>query len=206
MTPRQAIETIKQNAKAKFDESLEVHLRLGIDSSKSEQQVRGNLILPHGTGQKKKIAVFTEEKVKEAKEAGAEIVGGKELIEKILKTKRCNFEIAIAEPGIMKDLSKIAKILGPKGLMPSPKNNTVTSDIVKTIEELRLGKIIFKNDDTGNVHQVLGKVSWPIEKLLENFKTFIEAVKKAKPAKSKGIYIKSITLCSTMGKGVRAEV
>jgi large subunit ribosomal protein L1 len=205
MTPQQAIETIKQNAKAKFDESLEVHLRLGINPTKSEQQIRGSLILPHGTGQKKKIAVFTEKKVKEAKEAGAEIVGGKELIEKISKTKKCDFEIAVAEPEIMKDLLKIAKILGPKGLMPSLKNSTVTPDIIKTIKELGAGKINFKNDDTGNVHQILGKVSWPTEKLLENFETFIEAVRKAKPAKSKGMYFRNIVLCSTMGRSVKVD-
>jgi large subunit ribosomal protein L1 len=206
MTPQQAIETIKQNAKAKFDESLEIHLRLGIDPSKSEQQVRGNLILPYGTGRKKKIAVFTEEKAEEAKKAGAEIAGGKELIEKIQKTKKCDFEIAVAEPGIMKDLSKIAKILGPKGLMPSPKDSTVTSDIIKAIKELNAGKINFKNDDTGNVHQILGKVSWPVEKLLKNFEAFIEAVKKAKPAKSKGIYFQNVVLCSTMGRGIKIEL
>ena len=206
MTPQQAIETIKQNTKAKFDESLEVHLRLGIDSNKSEQRVRGSLVLPHGTGKKRRIAVFTEEKAQEAKKVGVEMVGGKELIEKIQKTKKCDFEIAVADPQIMKDLSKIAKILGPKGLMPSPKNETVSLDIIKTVKELSQGKINFKADDTGNVHQILGKTSWPIEKLLENFEAFVKAVRIAKPAKSKGVYFQNVVLCSTMGRGIGVEI
>ncbi len=206
MNPKEAIETIKRNAKAKFDESLEIHLRLGIDPQKSEQQVRGSLILPYGTGKKIKIAVFTEKRKKEAKAAGADIIGGKELIEEIQKTKKCNFEIAIAEPEIMVDLSKIAKILGPKNLMPSTKNETVTSDIDKTIKELKGGKVNFKNDDTGNLHQAIGKISWSTEKLLKNFETFLGAVKKAKPPKSKGVFVRNVVLCSTMGKGIKVTL
>ena len=205
MTPQQVIETIKKNAKAKFDETLEVHIKLGIDPQKGEQQVRGSLVLPHGTGKKKRIAVFTEEKVEEAKKAGVEIVGGKELIEKIQKTKKCDFDIAIAEPQMMKDLSKIAKILGPKGLMPSPKNETVTSNIIEAIKDLSKGKISFRNDKTGNIHQAIGKISWSVEMLLENFEIFIKTVKKAKPAKSKGTYLQKIVLCSTMGRGEKVD-
>lgn len=206
MNPKEVIETIKRKAKAKFDESLEIHLRLGIDPQKSDQQVRGSLILPYGTGKRIKIAVFTEKRKKEAEVAGADVIGGKELIEEIQKTKKCNFEIAIAEPEIMTDLSKVAKILGPKNLMPSAKNETVTSDIGKTIKELKGGKVNFKNDDTGNLHQAIGRISWPAEKLLKNFEAFLGAVKKAKPPKSKGIFIQNIVLCSTMGKGIRVTL
>jgi large subunit ribosomal protein L1 len=200
----EAIELIKKNVKAKFDESVETHIKLGIDVKKGDQQVRGTIVLPHGSGKSKKIVVFTEkeDELKEIKKMGI-MAGGEDLIEEIKKTGKCDFEVAIATPEIMKNLAQIARILGPKGLMPNPKTETVSTNIKKTIEELQKGKVTFKNDDSGNVHQVIGKVSWPLEKLKENFETFLEIIKKSKPLKSKGIYIKNITLCSTMGKGVK---
>lgn len=197
-----AIKLVKENAKAKFDESVEVHLRLGIDPKKGEQQMRAICVLPHGTGKTKKIAVFTDQK-KEAEDSGADMVGGKELIQKIKTTKVIDFDVAVASPEIMKDMAQIAKILGPKGLMPSPKNETVTKNISKTVKELKGGKIAFKNDETSNIHQMIGKISWNDEKLKENFEAFLNAVKKAKPAGVKGNYIKQIVLCSTMGPGVK---
>ncbi len=198
----EAIKLVKENAKAKFDESVEVHFCLGLDPAKGEQQVRGTCVLPHGTGKSKKIAVFTENE-KEAQETGAEIVGGQDLIAKIKTTGVVDFEVAVATPLIMKELAQIAKILGPKGLMPSPKNETVTKNIKKTVEELKKGKITFKNDETSNVHQVLGKVSWEAQKLKENFEAFLAAVRKVKPSGVKGVYIKQAVLCSTMGPGVK---
>ncbi|MEK7166805.1 MAG: 50S ribosomal protein L1 [Patescibacteria group bacterium] len=201
----EALELIKKNAKAKFDESVEVHIRLGIDVKKGDQQIRGTIILPYGSGKTKKIAVFTEkeDEIKEIKKLGMDLVGGEDLIEQIKQTGKCDFDVAIATPEIMKNLAKIARILGPKGLMPNPKTETVTTNIKKTIEELQRGKVTFKNDDSGNIHQNIGKVSWSIEKLKENFEAFLEIIKKSKPTKSKGIYIKNIVLCSTMGKSVR---
>jgi large subunit ribosomal protein L1 len=200
----EAIELIKKNVKAKFDESVEAHIKLGIDVKKGDQQVRGTVVLPYGSGKSKKIVVFTEkeDELKEIKKIGI-MAGGEDLIEEIKKTGKCDFEIAIATPEIMKNLAQIARILGPKGLMPNPKTETVSTNIKKTIEELQKGKVTFKNDDSGNVHQVIGKVSWPLEKLKENFEAFLEIIKKSKPLKLKGIYIKNITLCSTMGKSVK---
>lgn len=200
----EALDFILQHARATFDESIETHFILGIDPKKSEQQVRGSTTLPHTIGKKKKIAVFiTPEKEKEAKDAGADIIGGKDLIEKISKTKKCDFDIAIAEPSVMKDMAQIAKILGPKGLMPSPKTETITTDIGKTINELSKGKVFFKNDSGGGIHVVIGKVSWKKDKIKENFNVTVEAVKRAKPAKVKKIYLKNIILASTMGPGLK---
>lgn len=201
----EAIDFIKENRIAKFDESIEIHIKLGIDPKKTEQQVKGNLILPYPV-KKKKIACFVElEKEKEAKEAGADLVGGKELIEKIRETKKTDFEIAIATPEMMKELAPIAKILGPKGLMPSPRYGTVTTNISKTIQEIREGKTFFQSDEGGNVHQVIGKVSWQKEKIIANIKAFLEAIKKSRPAGVKGNFIKNITLCSTMGPGLKIK-
>ena len=204
MTIQEALENIKKDAKAKFDESIEVHICTAIDPKKGEQQLRSICVLPHGTGKTKRVAVFTENE-KEAKEAGADIVGGKELIQEIKNKNIINFDIAVATPDMMKDLAVIAKVLGPKGLMPSPKNETVVKDIIKAVKELKGGKIAFKNDETSNIHQIIGKVSWDVEKLLENYNAFMSAINKAKPAGIKGTFIKSITVCSTMGKGVRCE-
>jgi large subunit ribosomal protein L1 len=201
----EALNLVKEIAKAKFDESLEIHVKLGIDTSKGEQQVRSTVVLPAGSGKNKKIVVFTENE-KEALEAGADLAGGKELIDKIRTTGVIDFEVAVATPSMMKELSGVAKILGPKGLMPSPKNETVTTNIKKAVSELKGGKVAFKSDDTGNIHQLAGKVSWDVAKLKDNFETFMEAVRKAKPAGAKGDYIKKVVICSTMGPGVRIAI
>lgn len=203
----EAVKLVKETGTAKFDGAVEIHINLGIDPKKSEQQVRGAITLPHGTGKTKKIAaIVTADKEKEAKEAGADIVGGEELIEDIKKSGKTDFEIVLASPDMMPKLAVVAKILGPRGLMPSPKNETITTNIKKTIEELKKGKINFKNDDTGNIHQVIGKVSFEEKQLLENYKSLLEAVKKAKPSKSKGTYIKNITVTSSMSPGIKVGV
>ncbi len=206
-SPEEALALVKQTSKVKFDASVEAHYRLGIDPKKGEQQVRGVVTLPHGTGKSKRVAVFAEgDKAEEAKKAGADVVGGEELIKEIKSSERIEFDVAVATPNMMKALSGVAKILGPKGLMPSPKNETVTMEVGKTVAALKKGKVTFKNDDTGNIHQVIGKVSWEPKMLLENFKSFHEAVRKAKPATSKGTYFLTITLTSSMGPGVRIGV
>ncbi len=203
----EALDFIKSNSLTKFDETIEIHVRLGIDARKTEQQVRGVVILPQGAIKKKKIAVFvTSSKIKEAKEAGADLVGGEELIEEIKTSGRCNFDVAIAEPELMRNLAQVAKILGPKGLMPNPKSGTVTTEIKKTISELQKGKITFKNDAGGNLHQAVGRVSWSKEKIKDNIEAFLTAVKKTKPAGVKGAFIKSIILASTMGPGIKVQL
>ncbi len=203
----EAIEMVKKGASTKFDSSIEVHVRLGIDSKKSDQQVRATVALPHGTGKTKIVAVFVAnaEKEKEAKDAGADIVGGEELINEIAKTGKYAFEVAVATPDMMPKMAKVAKVLGPKGLMPSPKNETVTTNITKTVAELRKGRVAFKADDTANLHQVIGKASFSNEQLLENFTAFMDAVRRAKPPSSKGVYLVGVTLSSTMGPGVRVS-
>ncbi len=200
----EAIELVKKLSKTNFDASVEAHFRLGIDATKGEQQIRLAVALPHGTGKSIKIAAFiTPDKEKEVKDAGADYVGSTELIEQIKKTEKTDFDIAIAQPVLMKNLTTIAKILGTRGLMPTPKNETVTNDPVKTVLELKKGKVSLKNDDTGNVHTIIGKVSFHNEQLLENFNALLEAIRKAKPASSKGIYLKNISLNSTMGPGIK---
>lgn len=199
----EAIGLIKTLTSAKFDESVELHLRLGIDPKQGDQQVRGTVVLPSGVGKSKRVAVFAEGEAEvKAKEAGADIVGGKELIEKIGQTGKVDFDVAVATPDMMRELPKIAKILGPKGLMPSPKNETVTTNVAKAVEELKKGKIAFRNDDTSNIHQIVGKVSFSPEQLLANTNTFLDAVRRAKPASSKGTYIMNATLTTTMGPGI----
>ncbi len=203
----EAIELAKKTSFVKFDASIEAHIRLGIDPKKGDQQVRGTVILPHSFGKTKKVAAFVSpEKEKEAQEAGADIVGGKELIDKIKQTGKIDFDVAIATPEMMKLLAPIAKILGPKGLMPSPKNETITTDIKKTVSELKKGKVSFKNDNTGNIHEIVGKVSMDSPKILENYQALLEAIVKATPQAAKGTYLRNITLCSTMGPGIKVEI
>lgn len=200
----EAVKLIKENKIAKFDESVEIHIKTNVDTKKGDQQIRGTVVLPHGTGKSKKIAVITSTSEKEAKEAGADIVGGEEMIEKI--AKKINFDILVATPEMMPKLAKVAKILGPKGLMPNPKTETVTTKIKETVEALKKGKAAFKNDDTANIHQVVGKLSFEDNKLAENIKTFIEAVEKTKPSALKGKLIANISVCSTMGQGMKISL
>jgi large subunit ribosomal protein L1 len=200
----EAVELVKKTSQVKFDAGVEIHVRLGIDPKKAEQIVRSAVTLPYGTGKKKKIAVFCDGKDQAiAQKAGADMVGGDELIGEIKKTGKCDFDLALATPALMKKMGQIAKILGPKGLMPNPRNETVTTDIAKSMAALAGGKVTFRNDDSGNIHQLIGRVSFDSAKLVDNFQTFLEAIKKAKPQGVKGVYLKSVTMTSTMGPGVR---
>ncbi len=200
----EALEIVKKLTKTKFDASVEVHFRLGINTKKGDQQVRGAVSLPNGTGKTVKVAAFVSpENEKAAKAAGADFVGGDDLIAEIKKSEKTDFQVAIAEPLMMKNLAVIAKILGTRGLMPSPKNDTVTTNPAKAIEELKKGKISFKNDDTANVHTVIGKVSFDTKKLIENYQTLLDTIKKSKPASSKGTFIKNISIASSMSAGVK---
>ena len=200
----EALELVKKTSVTKFDASVEVHLRLGIDPRKGDQQIRGAVSLPHGTGKTVKVAAFVSPENEAAvREAGADLVGGDELIEEIRKTEKTDFQVAVAEPALMRNLAVISKILGTRGLMPSPKNETVTTDPAKAVTELKKGKVSFKNDDTANLHVAIGKVSFSVEQLADNFQSLIEIVKKNKPSAAKGTYIKSVTICSSMGPGIR---
>lgn len=200
-----AINLIKETASAKFDESVEVHFNLGIDPKKSEQIVRGVLSLPHGTGRAVKVCVFTLSQDKEAKLAGADLIGGKELIDQISATNKIEFDVAVATPDIMRDLAKIAKILGVKGLMPSPKNGTITENIGELIPKLKAGQVNYRNDDSGNVHQIIGKKSWEAANLITNFNELLSEIKRQRPKGIKGSFIRSITLCTTMGPGLKIK-
>ncbi len=200
----EAVKLLTETSGVKFDATVEVHANLGIDTKKSEQQVRATVTLPHGTGKTKTVAAFVSaEKEKEAKEAGADFVYGEEEIKKIKDTGKIEFEIAVTTPDMMPKLASIAKVLGPKGLMPNPKTETVGPSIKKMIEGLKKGKVTFKNDDGGNVHQAVGKISFGEAKLKENITAFLEALKKAKPATAKGTFIGSLTLCSSMGPAIK---
>jgi large subunit ribosomal protein L1 len=203
----EAIDLAKKTASTKFDGPVEVHVKVGIDATKGDQQVRANVTLPHGTGRTMRIAAFVgnEEKSNDAKAAGAQLVGGEELIAQIATSGKIEFDIAVATPDMMPKLAKVAKILGPKGLMPSPKNETVSTNIKKAIEELLKGKIAFKNDDGGNVHLIIGKASFSKEQLVGNFQAFVEALRKAKPASSKGAFIGGITVHAAMGPGIKVS-
>jgi len=201
-----AIKSVKENANAKFDESVEIHVRLGINPKKTDQKVRSSAVLPHGTGKTKRVAVFTSTKQDDAKNAGADVVGAEDLIEEIQKTSKVNFDIVAATPEMMPKMAKIAKVLGPKGMMPNPKVGTVTDDIAGIVKSLKAGQIEFKSDDSGNVHTLIGKVSFEIEKLAENFNAFIEALKKSKPESQRGVFIKSVSVCSTMGPAVKVKL
>jgi len=199
----EALELLEKLPKAKFDESVEVHVKLSIDAKKSDQQVRGAAVLPFGTGKTLRVAAFTEKQQAEAREAGADLIGGAELIEKIAQNKELDFDVAVATPDMMPKLAKIAKILGPKGLMPNPKSQTVGIRIKPLVEGLKKGKVSFKNDDGGNLHQIVGKRSFSKEQLKKNIQFFLEEVKKNKPAASKGKFILGTTLTATMTMGIK---
>jgi large subunit ribosomal protein L1 len=201
-TLQEAIALLPQTATTKFEPSVELHIRLGIDIAKSDQQVRGTVALPHGSGKTARVAVFApEDQQKDA--ADADLVGGEELIESIAKSGKIDFDVAIATPDMMKHMAKVARILGPKGLMPSPKNETVTKNIAATVAALKKGKIAYKNDSTANVHVVVGKTGFTPEQLQENIDAFLDALKKSKPASSKGTYFRNVSLNVTMGPGIR---
>lgn len=203
----EAIALVKKTSTVKFDASVEVHARLGIDPSKGEQQIRATVVLPHGTGKNKIVAAFVgPNDEKTAKDAGADFIYTEEDIKKIKDTGKIAFDIAVATPDMMPKLAVAAKVLGPKGLMPNPKTDTVGKDVAKMITELKKGKAAFKNDDTANVHQMIGKVSFSEAQLKDNFLAFLEALKKAKPQSAKGAYIKSLYLASSMGPSIKAEV
>ncbi len=203
----EAIDLVQKTSTTKFDASIEAHIRLGIDTKKGDQQIRATVVLPHGTGKTKKVAAFVGAKdEKAAKEAGADFVWGEEEIKKIKDTGKIEFDIAVATSEMMPKLAVAAKILGPKGLMPSPKTDTVGPDVKKMVSDLKKGKAAFKNDDTGNVHQIIGRASFSSDQIKENFTAFTDALTKAKPVSLKGVYIKTISLSSSMGPGIKVEV
>lgn len=202
----EAIALVKRTSTVKFDASVELHVHLGIDSKKADQSVRGTAKLPHGTGKQLKIAVFASgQAADEAKAAGADTVGAEELIKSIKEKGVTDFDIAVAAPEIMKQLAPIAKTLGQRGLMPNPKNETVNPNPAAVVQELRSGKVAFRSDDSGNLHQMVGKVSFDGPRLVENVKAMLDAVKRAKPSEAKGTYLLNITLTSTMGPAVRID-
>ena len=202
--PSEALGLVCQTSKAKFDETIEVHVRLGVDSRHADQQVRGAVVLPNGTGKKVKVLVFAKgDKVQAALDAGADYAGGAEYAEKITAENWFDFDVVIASPDMMGVIGKLGKVLGPKGLMPSPKAGTVTPDVAKAVTEAKAGKIEYRLDKTNIIHCPIGKASFGTEKLTENFNTLVGAVIKAKPAAAKGQYIKSCVIASTMGPGIK---
>jgi large subunit ribosomal protein L1 len=203
----EAIPLVKKIKFTKFDETVEVHMRLGVDPKHADQMVRGTVVLPNGLGKTKRVLVIASgEKIREAEAAGAEFFGGEELVTKIQQENWLDYDAVIATPDMMRSMSKLGKILGPRGLMPNPKTGTVTTDVTKAVEEVKAGKVEFRVDKTGVIHAPLGKVSFSEQKLLENANTLIQAVIRAKPAAAKGKYVKSVTVCSTMGPGVALDV
>ena len=199
----EAVDLVKKAASAKFDESVEMHFALTIDPKQADQQIRSTVVLPHGTGKTKIVAVVAKgEKIKEAQAAGADHYGDADLVEKIAKGW-LGFDVLVATPDAMKDMAKLGKTLGPKGLMPNPKTGTVTFDVARTVKEIKGGRVEFRADATGNVHVIVGKVSFEKKQLEENAQAFLEALWKAKPSGVKGVYMRRATLCSTMGPGVR---
>ena len=202
----EALELACKTASAKFDETVEIHIKLGVDSRHADQQVRGAIVLPNGTGKTRKVLVFAKDaKVDEAKAAGADYVGGMELVEKITKENWFDFDVVVASPDMMGIVGRLGKVLGPKGLMPSPKAGTVTPNIANAIKEAKAGKIEYRLDKTNIIHCPIGKVSFGAEKLTENLNTLLTAVVKAKPAAAKGQYIRSCVVASTMGPGVKVN-
>lgn len=205
-TPEEAVKLVKSLSKRKFDETVEIAMNLNIDTTKSEQQVRSSFTLPNGTGKTKKILVVTKTKADEAKEAGADYVGDEDMIEKIVKENWFDFDTMVATPEMMVSLGKIGKILGPKGLMPNPKTGTVTVNVKDAIANIRKGMVEYRADSNGNVHAIVGKVSFDEDKLTENLVAFIKEVIKNKPSGVKGTFVKNISISSTMGPGVKIDL
>lgn len=202
----EAIELVQQTSKANFDETVELSVRLGIDPRHADQQVRGAVVLPHGTGKTRTVLVFAKgEKIKEAEEAGADYVGGEELVQKIQSEGWLDFDVVVATPDMMGVVGRIGRILGPKGLMPNPKSGTVTFEVEKAVNEIKAGKVEYRVDKASIIHVPIGKVSFGTEKLRENFAVIIEAIIKAKPSAAKGKYLRSIVLSSTMGPGIKVN-
>lgn len=202
--PAEALDLTQKTAKAKFDETVEVHIKLGVDSRHADQQVRGAVVLPHGTGKKVRVLVFAKgDKAKEAEQAGAEFVGAEELVAKIQNENWFEYDVVVATPDMMGVVGRLGKILGPKGLMPNPKAGTVSMDVARAIADIKAGKIEYRLDKTNIIHCPIGKVSFGTEKLMDNFHTLLGAVVKAKPAAAKGQYLKSVVVSSTMGPGIK---
>ena len=200
---KEALEVIEKMLKTKFDETVELHVKLGVDSKHADQQVRGTVVLPNGTGKTQKVLVFAKgDKAKEAEEAGADFVGAEELVPKIEKENWFDYDVIVATPDMMGVIGRLGKVLGPKGLMPNPKSGTVTMDVKKAIAEIKSGKVEYRLDKTNIIHLGFGKVSFGTEKLLENYNCIIDAIIKAKPAAAKGQYIKSVSISTTMGPGL----
>ncbi len=200
---KEALELVEKMPKTKFDETVELHVRLGVDSKHADQQVRGTVVLPHGTGKTLRVLVFAKgDKAKEAEAAGADFVGAEELVPKIEKENWFEYDVIVATPDMMGVIGRLGKVLGPKGLMPNPKSGTVTMDVTKAVSEIKSGKVEYRLDKTNIIHLGFGKVSFGAQKLLENYETIIDAIIKAKPAASKGQYIKSVAVSTTMGPGM----
>ena len=204
--PAEAIDLVKKTAVAKFDETIEAHIRLGVDGRHADQQVRGAVVLPHGTGKKVRVLVFAKgDKVAEAEAAGADYVGGEELIPKIQNEGWFEFDVVVATPDMMGVVGRLGRVLGPKGLMPNPKAGTVTMDVTKAVNDIKAGKIEYRLDKANIIHCPVGKASFTAEQLNDNFNTLMDAIVKAKPANAKGQYMKSVTITSTMGPGVKVS-
>ncbi|QAA30809.1 MULTISPECIES: 50S ribosomal protein L1 [Clostridium] len=205
-SPAEALELSIKTAKAKFDETIEIHVRLGVDPRHADQQVRGAVVLPHGTGKSVKVLVFAKgDKAKEAEAAGADFVGAEELVSRIQNENWFDYDVVVATPDMMGVVGRLGRVLGPKGLMPNPKSGTVTFDVAKAIAEIKAGKVEYRVDKTAIVHCPIGKASFGVEKLADNFHTLMEAVIKAKPSAAKGQYVKSVSLSATMGPGVKVN-
>lgn len=205
-TPEEAVKLVKSLSKRKFDETVEVAMNLNVDTTKSDQQVRSSFTLPNGTGKTKRVLVVTKTKAEEAKNAGADFVGDDDIIEKIVKENWFDFDVMVATPEMMVSLGKIGKILGPKGLMPNPKTGTVTTDVKKAVSDVKKGRVEYKTDSYGNVHALVGKVSFTEEALMENIKAFVAVILKSKPSVVKGVYVKNVALSTTMGPGIKLDI